>query len=70
MKKKFHKIIELPCEESEKKNISSRIRDYLAENEDYKNGNILVNDDRFETIDIVIFEGCSNIEELVKVISW
>jgi hypothetical protein len=69
MKKKLNKIIEIPCEENQKDVIASRVTDYLVNNEDYLNGNIVVKTDRFETVDVVIFEGCSNVEELTMVLT-
>lgn len=72
MQKKVNKIIEIPCEEDEsaKEYIISRIRDYLVDNQDYMNGNILIKSDRFEAVDVVIFEGCGDVTELTKILTF
>ena len=62
--KKLNKIIEIPCEEDSKEAIASMVRAYLVDNNDYANGNILVKSDRFEAVDVIIYEGCANVEEL------
>lgn len=62
--KKLNKIIEIPCEEYSKEAIASMVRAYLVDNNDYVNGNILVKSDRLEAVDVIIYEGCSNVEEL------
>ena len=69
MKKKLNKIIELPCEEDSKEDIVSNLMAYLVGNDDYIAGNILVRSDRFEAVDVVIYEGCSNIKELTEILT-
>ena len=68
MNEKLNKIIEIHCEEDSKEAIESRVRAYLVDNDDYIAGNILVQADRFEAVDVVIYEGCSNIEELTRIL--
>jgi hypothetical protein len=67
--KKLNKIIEIPCEENSKEAITSRIQEYLVDNDDYVNGNILVRSDRFEVVDVIIYEGCSNVDELTRLLT-
>ena len=67
--KKLNKIIEIPCEEDSKEAIASMIRAHLVDNDDYVNGNILVESDRFEAVDVIIYEGCSNVEELTRILT-
>ena len=69
MKKKLNKIIELPCEEDSKEDIVSNLMVYLVDNDDYIAGNILVRSDRFEAVDVVIYEGCSNVKELTEILT-
>ena len=69
MKKKLNRIIEIPCEEESKEEIAEWYRLYLADNDDYINGNILVESGRFKAVDIVIYEGCSNIEKLIRILT-
>ena len=71
MDKKLNKIIEITCEEDKhaKAAIVSNIKNYLANNDDYNNGNISINADRFERVDVVIYEGCSNVDELTRVLT-
>ena len=72
MKNKMDRIIEVPCEESEKEMIAARIREYLIDKQDYIDGRVQVNTDRLETVDVIIFEGCSsNIKnDIIDVIGW
>ena len=69
MNKKLNKIIELPCEEDSKEDIVSNLMAYLVGNDDYIAGNILVRSDRFEAVDVVIYEGCSNVKELTEILT-
>ena len=69
MNKKLNKIIEIICEEDLKEAIASRMREYLVNNDDYISGNILVRTDRFESVEVVIYEGCSNAEELTRILT-
>ena len=69
MNKKLNKIIEIPCEEDVKEEIASRVREYLIDNDDYINGNILVQSNRFEAVDVIFYEGCSNISELSRILT-
>lgn len=69
MKKKLNKIIEITCEEDQKETIATMVRNHLENNDDYKNGNIEVHTDRLETVDVVIFEGCSNVAEFTKILT-
>ena len=71
MKKKLDRIVELPCEEDQKEYIASMIRKYLVDNnnDDYINGNIVINTDRFESVDVVFYEGCSNLEKLIRILT-
>ena len=69
MNKKLNKIIEIHCEEDSKEAIVSAIRSYLIDNDDYINGNIAVKDDRFEVVDVIIYDGCSNVEELTRILT-
>lgn len=66
---KLNKIIEIPCEESEKHEIESRIRAYLVDKQDYIDGKIQIESDRFEAVDIIIFEGCKDNYTLTKILS-
>jgi len=68
MKKKLNKIIEIPCEEDSKEAIAAMVREQLVDNTDYIKGNIFVSADRFEAVDVIIYEGCSNVEELTKIL--
>jgi hypothetical protein len=70
MIKKLNRIVEIPCEESDKMEIKARIHNYLVDNEDYKNGNIVLRAERFEAVDVIFYEGCSNISEIIKVLSF
>lgn len=69
MNKKINKIIEIICEEDSKEAIASRMREYLVNNDDYISGNILIRTDRFEAVYVVIYEGCSNVEELTRILT-
>ena len=69
MKKKLNKIIELPCDEDSKQHIVPRLLDDLVDNDDYIAGNILVRSDRFEAVDVIIYEGCSNVKELTEILT-
>lgn len=69
MKQKLNKIIEIPCEESSKEEIVSRIHNYLVDNKDYVSGRILIKSDRFEAVDVIIYEGCSDIDKLTKILT-
>ena len=69
MKKKLNKIIEIPCEEDSKEDIASSIREYLADNDDYTNGDIIVKTNRLEAVDVIIYEGCSDVEGLTKILT-
>lgn len=70
MKKKLNRIIELHCEDDSKVCIMNNINEQLVNNVDYKNGNILVNADRPDFVDVIIFEGCSDISELIKLLTF
>ena len=61
---KVKEITELECGEFEKGMIASAIKDYLAENPDYINGNIEVRADQFERVHIIFYEGCAEIPNL------
>lgn len=67
--KKLEKIIELPCEESEKDTIMANIREALADNQDYIDGNIVVESNVPEAVHVVIFEGCKNVNELTMMLT-
>ena len=69
MNKKLNKIIEIPCEEDSKEVIASMVRAHLVDNDDYTAGNILVQTDRLEAVDVIIYEGCSNVEELTRILT-
>ena len=69
MQRKINKIIEIPCENSSKPMIESCIREYLVDNKDYIDGNIVIKSDRNEAVDVVIFEGCENIAELTRILT-
>ena len=66
MSKKINRIIEIPCEESEKMEIKARIHECLVNDEDYKNGNIVLRTERFETVDVVVYDGCSNVSDIMN----
>ena len=66
--KKLNKIIEIPCEEESKEAIASLIRERLVDNDDYINSNIVVKADRFEAVDVIVYEGCSNVKELTRML--
>jgi hypothetical protein len=72
MQKKLIKIIEIPCEEDVKRDIASSIRDYLIENrnQDYVDGNVVIEHNRFEAVDVIIYEGCTDIPELIKILTF
>lgn len=65
MKRQFKKIIEIPCEDSSKMDIAERIREYLSDNEDYINGNILIASDRPEAVDVIVYEDSMNVTESI-----
>lgn len=67
--KKLNKIIEIPCEEDVKEDIATMVRNHLKDSDDYMSGNIEVKADRFEAVDVVIYEGCSNVAELTKILT-
>lgn len=71
MKKKFCKAIELCCEEDSKMEIASGIRDCLEKywSYDYKEGNVIVDTSMFESVVVVVYEGCSNVSELTKLLT-
>lgn len=70
MGKIIAKSIEIHCEESEKSNVVSRIVNYLGGNKDWINGNIAVIDEQFETVEVVFFDRCENVDELIEVLSF
>ena len=61
--------IKVHCEDCEKETITSRIKDYLADNEDWIEGNILVSTG-FEYVRVTFIYGCENVDELMKVIGF
>lgn len=67
--KKVCKIVEIPCEESSKPEIEALLRDYLVNNQDYINGNIEIESGRFEAVDVIIYDGCNDMFDLVKALS-
>lgn len=69
MKKTLNKIIEIPCEEGVKEQIASNIKEFLVDNDDYKNGYILVDCSRPEAVDVIIYVGCSNVDELTRILT-
>lgn len=69
MGKTIAKSIEIHCEECEKKDVATRIIDYLSNNKDWFIGNILVDTERFETVEVIFFDGCENADELIEVLS-
>ena len=69
MGKLIAKSIEIHCEEDAKRDITGRIIDYLSNYKDWFEGNILVDAERFETVEVIFFEGCENVDELIEVLS-
>jgi hypothetical protein len=69
MGKLIAKSIEIHCEEEVKRDITEKIIDYLSNYKDWFEGNILV-DERFETVEVIFFEGCENVDELMEVLSF
>lgn len=61
--------IKLHCEDCEKETIASRIREYLADKEDWIEGNILVSTG-FESVQVTFIYGCENVDEFIKVIGF
>ena len=66
MNKKLNRHIEITVEESEKAAIVDKIIAYLANNEDYINGDIEIKSDREEIIDVFYYNDC----EGVPVVDW
>lgn len=58
------RIISVTCDESEKMAIATKIHEQLVGNQDYIDSNLLLNCDRFEAVDLYIFEECENIPEI------
>ena len=73
MEKKLERIVEITCEEDVKEEIVLAIQSFLEGDSkwshDYKDGNILIKSDRFETVDVVIFEGVKDIRELITILT-
>lgn len=55
------RIISITCDESEKMAVATKIHEQLVGNQDYKDSNILLNCDRFEAVDLYIFDECTEI---------
>ena len=69
MGKLIAKSIEIHCEEDAMRDITEIIIDYLSNYKDWFEGNILVDAERFETVEVIFFEGCENVDELMEVLS-
>lgn len=69
MSKTIAKSIEIHCEEREKFNVVSRIINYLHDNKDWRDGKIILDIEQDETVEVIFFDGCENVDELMEVLS-